>query len=59
MASTITDARIIATEGTIQQPEVSEGMRSARNCLLNEMPGLAAAIVTLAYIVHSFARLAF
>ncbi|MGH7864140.1 MAG: hypothetical protein ACREQB_04065 [Candidatus Binataceae bacterium] len=58
MASTITDARVISAQGTVEQREVSEGMRSARNCMLDEMPGFVCGLVTVAYIVISLARLA-
>jgi hypothetical protein len=59
MASTITDARVVGIEATVEQAEASEGMRAARNCMLDEMPGLVCGLVTLAYIVISLAGLAF
>ncbi|MGH7949898.1 MAG: hypothetical protein ACREQF_11775 [Candidatus Binataceae bacterium] len=57
MGSTISETKVIGTTEAVEQVEMSEGTRSARSCMLDELPGLAAAIVTLAHIVQSFAGL--
>ena len=58
MASTLNDARAISTPATIQQTEVSDGMRIARYCALDELPGLIFGIVTVVYIILSLTGLA-
>jgi hypothetical protein len=34
-----------------------DGMQTARNCFLNELPGLAFAVFTLAWVVDSLSQL--
>ena len=59
MASTINEQLVISTPATVEQAEVSEGLRIARYRALEELPGLVFGVMTLAYIVMSFAQLAF
>ena len=58
MASMLNDAQAISTVATVRQTEVSDGMRLARYCILDEMPGLVFGIVTVAYIALSLIGLA-
>lgn len=58
MASTLNDARAISTPATIEQTEISDGMRIARYCALDELPGLIFGIVTVVYIILSLTGLA-
>jgi hypothetical protein len=46
------------TVATIEQTEVSDGMRLARYCILDELPGLIFGIMTVAYIALSLIGLA-
>ena len=48
MATTINDARAIGTVATVEQTEVSDGMRLARYCILDEMSGLIFGVLTVA-----------
>lgn len=58
MASMLNDAQTISTVATVRETEVSDGMRLARYCILDEMPGLVFGIVTVAYIALSLTGLA-
>ncbi len=58
MASTLNDARAIGTMATLEQNEASEGLRIARYCALDELPGLVFGVMTVAWIVLSMAKLA-
>jgi hypothetical protein len=58
MASTINERLVIKTPATVEETNVSEGLRIARYCALEELPGLIFGVMTLAYIVLSLARLA-
>ena len=58
MATTINDARAIGTVATVEQTEVSDGMRLARYCMLDEMSGLVFGVLTVAWIVLSLIGLA-
>jgi hypothetical protein len=58
MATTINDARAIGTVATVEQTEVSDGMRLARYCILDEMSGLIFGVLTVAWIVLSLIGLA-
>jgi hypothetical protein len=51
MDSTINEVRAIGAPETPEKFELSYGMRIARNCALDELPGLAFGIMTVAYIV--------
>ena len=57
MASTTNEARVLPIEETIEQSEVSDAMRLARYCALDELPGLVFGVMTVAYIVLSLAGL--
>jgi hypothetical protein len=58
MATTINDARAIGVVATVEQTEVSDGMRLARYCTLDEMSGLVFGVLTLMWIVMSLTGLA-
>ncbi len=58
MASTVNEQLVISTPATVEQTEVSEGLRIARYRALEELPGLVFGVMTVAYIVLSFAKLA-
>ena len=58
MASTINEQVVISTRATVEQTEVSEGLRIARYRALEELPGLVFGVMTVAYILMSFAKLA-
>ena len=62
MASNLIDARAISApqvtiERTERTPEVTEGLRLARYCALEEFIGLAFCVTMVAYIVLSLASL--
>jgi hypothetical protein len=57
MDSTINEQLVISTPATIEQAEVFEGLRIARYRVLEEFPGLVFGVMTVAYIVMSFAKL--
>ena len=57
MIATFKEMRLIAATATVQPAEVSAGMRLARYCWLEELPGLVFGILTLAYIVLSLTGL--
>ncbi len=58
MASTLNDAQAIGAAAAVEQTEVSDGMRLARYCILDELPGLIFGIVTVIYIAVSLTGLA-
>jgi hypothetical protein len=58
MATTVNDARAVGTVATVEKTEVSNGMRLARYCILDEMSGLVYAVLTLTWIVLSLTGLA-
>jgi hypothetical protein len=58
MASTINEQVVIRTPARVEQAEVSEGLRIARYRALEEFPGIVFGVMTIAYIVMSFAKLA-
>ena len=57
MASTINEQLVNNTPTTVEQTEVFEGLRIARYCALEECIGLVFGVITVAYIVLSFAGL--
>jgi hypothetical protein len=62
MASDLFDARVVSTpEVAVERTELTsgltEGLRLARYCALEEFVGLAFCVITVAYIVMSFAGL--
>ena len=58
MASTIDEQLVISTPTTVAQAEVTEGLRIARYRALEELPGLIFGVMTVVYIIMSFAKLA-
>jgi hypothetical protein len=58
MASTIDEQLVISTPTTVEQAEVTEGLRIARYRALEELPGLIFGVMTVVYIIMSFAKLA-
>jgi hypothetical protein len=58
MASTMNEQVLISTPATVEQTEVSEGLRIARYRALEEFLGLVFGVMTIGYIVMSFAKLA-
>ena len=57
MASILNEVQAMNSPSTVEQTEMSEGMRFARYRMLEELPGLIFGLMTLAYIVTSLARL--
>ena len=57
MASTVNDAKAITLSSTPESVGFSEGLRIARYCALDELPGLDFGAMTLVYIVASLASL--
>jgi hypothetical protein len=47
----------VTTPATATETEVSEGLRIARYCTLEELPGLVFGVMTVAYIIFSLASL--
>jgi hypothetical protein len=58
MDSLLNDAQAISTSATVEQTEVSEGMTIARQCSLDELPGLVFGIMTVVYIILTLSGLA-
>jgi hypothetical protein len=58
MATTINDARSIRAVRTVEKTEISDGLRLARYCMLDEMSGLVFAVLTVAWIALSLIGLA-
>jgi hypothetical protein len=58
MASMLNNAKAISTTATVEQTEVSGGLRIARYCALDELPGAVFAVMTVVWIVLSMAKLA-
>ena len=59
MASTMNEQVLISTPAVVEQTEISEGLRIARYRALEEFPGLVFGVMTIGYLVMSFAKLAF
>ena len=57
-ATTISQTGLAGFQQTNEQTETIAADRIAQNTLLSELPGAAFAVLTLAYIVLSFASLA-
>ncbi len=57
-ATTISQTRLAGFQQANEQTETIAADRIAQNTLLSELPGAAFAVLTLAYIVLSFASLA-
>ena len=58
MATTVNDVRALDAVATVEKTEVSDGMRLARYCILDEMSGLVYAVLALTWIVMSLTSLA-
>ena len=58
MASPFDETQAIRTPTAVEQTDVSNGTRFARNRILDELPGVIFGIVTIIYIVTSLAKLA-
>jgi hypothetical protein len=58
MASMLSDATAISTTARVERTEASEGLRIARYCALDELPGAVFGVMTVAWIVLSMAKLA-
>jgi len=58
MALTVNDARALSVVSPVEKTEVSDGLRLARYCVLDEMSGLVYAVLALTWIVMSLAGLA-
>jgi hypothetical protein len=54
----LSDATAISTTATVEQTEASQGLRIARYCALDELPGAVFGVMTVAWIVLSMAKLA-
>jgi hypothetical protein len=57
MASMLNQEEVLRTSETVEQSAPSEGMRLARVCALDEVPGLVFGLMTLGYIIQSLAGL--
>ena len=58
MATTVNNARAVRAVATVEKTEVSDGLRLARYCTLDEMSGLVYAVLTLTWIALSLIGLA-
>lgn len=58
MALTINEPLVMGAPATVEQAEACEGLRLARRCELEELPGLVFGVMTAAYVVLSLAKLA-
>ena len=58
MATTVNNARAVRAVATVEKTAVSDGMRLARYCTLDEMPGLVFAVLTVLWMVLSVTGLA-
>jgi len=58
MASMLNQAEVLRTSETVEQADRSEGVRLARGCALDELPGIIFGLLTLGYIIQSLAGLA-
>jgi hypothetical protein len=57
MAATTVEQRLAGFERVREQTETAAAVRIAQNSLLSELPGMAFAFLTLAYIILSFVGL--
>jgi hypothetical protein len=57
MNSMVPGERAKLIEGSRLFVNEPDGMRTARNCFLNELPGLAFAVFTLVWVVSSLSQL--
>ena len=59
MDSMVEQTGVVSTPATLTEAEVSEGLRIARYCTLEELPGLVFGVMTVAYIIISLGSLIF
>ena len=58
MASMINYERVSRVEPLREQPlEISDGRKAAMSCFLDELPGLAFGVITVAYLLTSMSPL--
>ncbi len=57
MNATATQTRINYYPNTVTEEETSASLRTLRNSILTELPGVTFAVITLAYILLTFAGL--
>jgi len=57
MFSNFDEAQAMNTPSTVEQTEMSDGVRFARYRMLEELPGLVFGLMTVVYLVTSLARL--
>jgi len=57
MDTMISETRVAGVPVVVEQTEVSHGTRIARYCVLDELSGFVIGLLTLAYILSSFAGL--
>ena len=58
MAPRFNDAQAIGAMATVEQTEVSDGMRLAGYCILDETSGLVFGVLTVTWILVSLTGLA-
>jgi hypothetical protein len=56
MLSTLNETQAIEAPSTLEQTEMSDGVRFARYLTLEELPGLIFGLMTVAYVVLSLVR---
>jgi hypothetical protein len=56
MFSTFNETQAMETPSTLEQTEMTDGVRFARYLALEELPGLIFGLMTVAYIVLSLLR---
>ena len=59
MNETLNESVVVGEQTPIGTSETSDGLMAARYRMLEELPGLVFAVMTLAWIVVSFGRLSF
>jgi len=57
MFSNFEEVETINAPSSLQQPEMSDGVRFARYRMLEELPGLIFGLMAVAYIIQSLTRL--
>jgi hypothetical protein len=57
MFSTLNETQAVDTAQTVELTEMSDGIRFARYRTLEELPGLVFGLMTVVYVVTSFAGL--
>ena len=57
MSSMVHEVGVVSAPARVAVAEVSEGLRFARFCTLDELPGLVFGVMTVAYIIISLGGL--